>query len=154
MFRSRQMQYMYVQQSAHRCVVAVFEGPVQVCITHPPPLHPLLSLPLTFCTIPLWAHISSKHLDIYDGLSRPNTCPSQPPIQAAASPLPPPFTRYKNTLTVVLTVLLYSRFKKKRPIIPPNWERMLWPVCYFSPACYPVWFFHLIGFHLAFKQNL
>ena len=118
MFRSRQMQYMYVQQSAHRCVVAVFEGPVQVCITHPPPfIRSCLSLSLSvqYHSEPT----SVLSISIYDGLSRLNTCPSQPPIQAAASPLPPPFTRYKNTLTVVLTVLLYSRFKK-RPIIPPT----------------------------------
>jgi hypothetical protein len=120
-----------IQQSAHRCVVAVFEGPVQVCITHPSP-HPFLSLPFTLCTIPLWCphqFEASLYTMCYPGQTpAPLNLPfERPPLSL------PPFTRYKNTLTVVLTVLLYSRFKK-RPIIPPTERECFWPVCYF-PLC-------------------
>ena len=89
---------------------------------------------------------------LYARLSRSDTCPLNVPCAAPPSPSRaslPPFTRYKNTLTVVLSVLLYSRLK--RPIIPPTGKSFDegWPVCYY-PSLFRV-VIHLIGFHFCVR---
>lgn len=110
-----------LQQSAHRCVVAVFES--RASVHYSSPLILFLTLPV--CTIPQPTSVEAISPLIYPGQT---PAPLDLPFGLWPSTVflllfpPLPFTRYKNTLTVGLSVLLYSRLK--RPIIPPT-ERML-----------------------------
>lgn len=111
------MQYLYVYNRAPTDVWWQFSRvPCKCALLIPPPtIRSCVSLSLSV-QYRSDAHISSKHLYIRCVIPAKHLPPLNLPFERPPLSLLP-FTRYKNT--VVLTVLLYSRFKK-RPIIPPT----------------------------------
>jgi hypothetical protein len=141
----------YIQQSAHRCVVAVFEGPVQVCITHPlPPIRSCLSLSLSV-QYRSDAHISSKHLYIRCVIPAKHLPPSTSLLSGL--PSPSPLSPVTKTHWQSFWPFFCIHDLKKDPLYPQLRENAF-DQFVTSPCALSSVVFHLIGFHLAFKQSI
>lgn len=93
---------------------------------------------------------SVRSISIYDVLSRPNTCP---PSTSLLSGLPSPSFLSPVTKTQSFWPFFCIHDLKKDPLYPQLRENAF-DQFVTSPCALSSVVFHLIGFHLAFKQSI